>query len=255
MHRFAVHLTQPRFPSCSGPEIKLSNFANGSITLETVFDNQHSQLSDVKFNPMDPNTFATGSRDKDLPIKFWSVNSSKYQFGLEGQTGGMKCIEFRPGSEGSSIASGNADFTITTWNLVAKTCVARLSGYTDSIAALRFHPDSRRLLSTSADGLLLVWNWVTHTMETRIDHKKCRGRCIDSKANQVAVGYDHGFVVMEIGGDSGGVSQMDPRGKPIESVALRKPSDRAASVIRPNSTGEFVNPTRDPKRLLSLSTV
>jgi hypothetical protein len=59
--------------------------------------------------------------------------------------------------------------------------------------------------------MLLVWpSWVTGTRATSIDHNKSTGRCIDSKANLVAVGYDDGLVVMELGAISSSGATLIP---------------------------------------------
>jgi coatomer subunit beta' len=175
VHQLVVHPTQPWFLCCShGIRIQLFNFSTNSIILEKVFCVLYCSVTDVKFNPKDPNTFATASRNTDLPISFWAIDSSQFLFGLNGQIA-VECIEFFSGSDHPPfIAAGNIDFTITIWNYKAKTCVATFSGGPRDITAFGFYPDRPLLLSTSRDGSLLVWNWITRTREARLDHGKVR---------------------------------------------------------------------------------
>lgn len=65
-------------------------------------------------------------------------------------------LEFSP--DGSLLASGDRDGTITLWNVETGAVQSRLTGHLGSIDALTFHPGGRRLVSASSDHTIRIWD-------------------------------------------------------------------------------------------------
>ncbi|MCA9005233.1 MAG: protein kinase [Planctomycetaceae bacterium] len=65
-------------------------------------------------------------------------------------------LEFSP--DGSLLASGDREGTITLWNVETGAVQSRLTGHTGNIDALTFHPGGRRLVSSSSDHTIRIWD-------------------------------------------------------------------------------------------------
>jgi len=259
----AVHPSQPLLLSCSDDNtVKSFKLEKGKIVFDKEYKGHEHFVMDIKFNPKDPNTFATASLDES--IKFWGLGSTKPRFTLKGHQAGVNCIEFFPGADKPYIASGGDDFLIKIWDYQTKSCIATLPGHRGNVTALRFHPFFPLLMSTSEDEMLLMWNSQTFANETVLNYRKQRGWAIDCKSNTVSVGFDNGLVVLQLGRSSILVT-MDSNGKvfwaknnEIQSANLAQASysedspsvdisakDVATSEIYPasvqfNTTGRFV---------------
>ena len=194
----AVHPTQLLFLSSSDDnDVKLWKISdNSKITLENVYKGHQHFVMDVKFNPKDPNTFATASLDGT--IKFWGLTSSQPRFTLKGHANGVNCIEFFPGNDRPYIASGSDDLAIFIWDYQTKSCVVQLRQHRENITALKFHPLFPILFSTAEDNMVLVWNTLTNENISSFDFNKQRGWTIDIKNNRIAVGYDNGLVILKM---------------------------------------------------------
>ena len=60
--------------------------------------------------------------------------------------------------DGSWVAAGAADHSITIWNALTGQQDASLSGHSAAVTSLAFSPDGRRLASASRDGTAKIWS-------------------------------------------------------------------------------------------------
>jgi coatomer subunit beta' len=264
VRQIAVHPTQAQFLSCSDDgRIHLYTIAKNSITVSKTYEGHEHFVMDVKFNPIDEGgTFASASLD--CTIKFWGLTAQTARFSLKGHQAGVNCIEFFPGRDKPHLASGSDDLSIKIWDYQTKSCVMTLVEHRMNVTALKFHPVFPVLLSTAEDEALDVWNAQTFKHESRLNHQKKRGWCIDATLNHAAVGYDEGLVVLRIGRDAVTVITMDTTGRAywarnneVQSASLaplkEKPdglvdvtgkevatSEFYPSAIAVNSNGKFV---------------
>jgi coatomer subunit beta' len=65
----------------------------------------------IKFNPKDPNTFASASLDKT--IKVWSLNSTVPNYTLEGHEKGVNTVDYYAGGDKPFLVSGADDKYMT----------------------------------------------------------------------------------------------------------------------------------------------
>ena len=87
-----IHPTLPCFLSTSDDlEIKLWDWSN-DFECTRVFTGHIHYTMMVKFNPKDPNYFATASLDKF--VKVWSLSSSDANFSLGPHDQGVNCVEY-----------------------------------------------------------------------------------------------------------------------------------------------------------------
>jgi len=169
---------------------------NERLVKKRVFRGHDHYVMDVKFNPMDANTFATASLDQS--IKFWDIQSAQIKFSLNGHSKGINCIEFCKYSSIPLIASAGDDFVIMIWNYQKKTCIASLYGHRAPINSIKFHEHSSSIVSTGEDEAVITWDSTNYTKKTEKDCGKQRGWTIDCKSRCVAIGFDSGLVALNI---------------------------------------------------------
>jgi WD40 repeat protein len=75
---------------------------------------------------------------------------------LRGHTGAVLCVAFSP--DGSRVASGSFDNTITLWDVNRGVELHTLTGHTGRVTALAFSPDGKRLATASWDTTLKLWD-------------------------------------------------------------------------------------------------
>ena len=97
----------------------------------------------------------TGSKDKT--IRKWNLKDEKVTFKgiFEGHT---SLITEIISIDGSYIASGSKDKTIRIWECQKGKCLATLEGHERSIMKLIYIKDIAKLISTSLDETIRVWN-------------------------------------------------------------------------------------------------
>ena len=166
----------------------------------------------VKFNPKDTNTFASASLDRT--IKVWGLNSPTPHYTLEGHERGVNCIDYYPSGDKPYILSGADDQLVKVWDYQTKSVVHTLDGHTHNVCAVMFHPKLPIICSASEDGTVRIWQSATYRAETTLNYGMERAWALaaTSNANKLAIGYDEGAVVIELGSDEP-VASMDPSGK------------------------------------------
>jgi len=222
-----VHPTQPYLLTCSDDmQIKMwdweKNWANTQC-----FDGHSHYVMMVKFNPKDANSFASASLDRS--VKVWSLGSPLPNFSLEGHTAGVNCIDYFQGGDKPYIASGSDDFTVKIFDYQTKAIVHTLLQHTNNVSAVVFHPSLPIILSGSEDGTVRVWHSTTYRLETSINYgmERCWTLGVSPSSNKVAIGYDEGVVVLQMGREMPVVS-MDKSGK----VLLATTKDVQSGAIR-----------------------
>ena len=212
-----VHPTQPFILSSSDDmQIKLwdweRNFENTQI-----FEGHVHYVMMVKFNPRDPNYFASASLDKS--IKVWGIGTPMPHFALEGENGhkqGVNCIAYLSGSDRPHIISGSDDLTVKIWDYQTKACLQTLEGHTANVSAVCAHPRLPVLISGGEDGSVRVWHSTTYRCETKLDYHMERIWALSTVPDRhyIAMGCDEGTIVIKMGNDIPVIS-MDSNGKVV----------------------------------------
>ena len=210
-----VHPTLPYVISGSDDmTVKLWNFEHPSGGMECVqfFEGHTHYVMQVRFNPKDTNTFASASLDRT--IKVWGLNSSTPHYTLEGHERGVNCIDYYPSGDKPYILSGADDQTVKVWDYQTKSVVHTLDGHSHNVCAVMFHPKLPIIASASEDGTVRIWQSATYRPETTLNYGMERAWALaaTASANKLAIGYDEGTVVIELGSDEP-VASMDASGK------------------------------------------
>lgn len=109
-----IHPTLPYILSCSDDmSIKLWGW-NQDFECTQFFEGHSHYVMQVKFNPKDTNTFASGSLDRT--IKVWGLGSPVPHYTLEGHENGVNCIDYYPSGDKPYILSGADDKTVKIWD-------------------------------------------------------------------------------------------------------------------------------------------
>ena len=75
-----------------------------------------------------------------------------------------------------------------------------MEGHTNNVSFAVFHPNLPIILSGSEDGTVKGWNSGTYRVENTLSYSLERAWCVALRrdANEVAVGFDEGLVVIKV---------------------------------------------------------
>lgn len=116
------------------------------------------------------------------------MGSSTANFTLDGHEKGVNCVDYYHGGDKPYLISGADDRTVRVWDYQNKTCVQVLdgtieitsmkyiyiflqfylhcsifiSGHTQNVSAVSFHPELPILITGSEDGTVKIWHAGTY---------------------------------------------------------------------------------------------
>ena len=168
----------------------------------------------IAVNPKDPNTFASSCLDRT--VKMWSLGSPNPNFTMDAHEKGVNYVDFYPGADRPYLVTASDDKTIKIWDYLSKSSVQTLESHTNNVLFVVFHPNLPIIISGGEDGTIKIWNSGTYRLENTLSYSLERAWCVALRrdANEVAVGFDEGVVVVKLGRDEP-VFSMDPSGKLI----------------------------------------
>ena len=212
----AVHDVLPFLLTCSDDmSVRMWDWTN-NWQCAMVFEGHTHYVMNVAFNPKDSATFATASLDGLIMV--WSITSPQRNFTLEGHEQGVNCVEYFGGGDKPYLASGSDDRTVKIWDYQTKACLQTLSYHEKNITCLQFHPALPLLFAGSEDETVSVFNTQTWRLDQCMNFALERVWTIACKkgSGNVAVGCDHGMVVLRVGSEEN-PSSMDTSGKILVS--------------------------------------
>jgi coatomer subunit beta' len=153
----------------------------------------------IAINPKDTNTFASACLDRT--VKIWSIGSSTPNFTMDANEKGVNYVDFYPGPDKPYIVTTGDDKTVKVWDYLSKSCVQTMEGHTNNVSFAVFHPNLPIIVSGSEDGTIKIWNSNTYRLENTLSYSLERAWCTSLRkdANEVAVGFDEGVVVINVG--------------------------------------------------------
>ncbi|KAL0568744.1 Coatomer subunit beta' [Marasmius crinis-equi] len=193
--------------------IKAWDWDKGWKNIQTYEGHTH-YIMNLAFNPKDSNTFASACLDRT--VKMWSLGSPQANFTMEAHEKGVNYVEFYPGADKPYVVTTGDDKTVKVWDYLSKSCVQTMEGHTNNVSFAVFHPNLPIIISGSEDGTVKIWNAGSYRIENTLSYALERAWCISLRkdANEVALGYDEGVVVIKLGRDEPTFS-MDTSGKLI----------------------------------------
>ncbi|TFK47007.1 coatomer beta [Heliocybe sulcata] len=177
-----------------------------------VYEGHTHYIMNIAINPKDTNTFASACLDHN--VKMWSLGSSTANFTMEAHPSGVNYVEFYPGADKPYLVTCGDDNTVKVWDYLSKSCVQTMQSHTNNVSFAVFHPNLPVIISGSEDGTVKIWNSGTYRLENTLSYALERAWCVALRkdANEVAVGFDEGAVIIKLGRDEPTFS-MDPSGK------------------------------------------
>ncbi|KAI8074950.1 quinon protein alcohol dehydrogenase-like superfamily [Gongronella butleri] len=141
---------------CDAQNILMTASKDKSIKMWSLADGQHirsltGHTRAVTSLQFDDAKIVSGSMDHTL--KIWNLHTGSLIRTLEGHTGGVLSLHF----DCRLLASGSDDGVIKVWNFRNGEC-STLSGHTEAVNHVRVFENSTRLLSSSTDGRLILWD-------------------------------------------------------------------------------------------------
>ncbi|TDL30082.1 coatomer protein [Rickenella mellea] len=205
-----------------------------------IFEGHTHFIMNLAFNPKDTNTFASSCLDRT--VKMWSLGTSTANFTMEAHDRGVNSVEFYPGTDKPYVVTTGDDRTVKVWDYLSKSCVQTMEGHTSNVSFAFFHPALPIIVSGSEDGTVKIWNSGTYRLENTLSYALERAWCVSVRrgANDVAVGFDEGVVVIKLGRDEPSFS-MDPSGKLIYT---RNTEVLSANLSAPADNDDLADGTR-----------
>ncbi|XP_048550717.1 coatomer subunit beta'-2-like isoform X1 [Triticum urartu] len=122
----AIHPSHPLVLSASNDSlIKLWNWETDWSCIQ-IFEAHSRNVQQIKFNPLDGNTFASAS--KDGTTKIWCC-SSPIPIATLDCDGGLICVDyFSPGGDRQYVVTGSDNGVAQIWDLQTKKCIQELKG-------------------------------------------------------------------------------------------------------------------------------
>ncbi|TFK33271.1 coatomer protein [Crucibulum laeve] len=193
--------------------IKAWDWEKGWKNIQTYEGHTH-YIMNLAFNPKDANTFVSACLDRT--VKMWSLGSSNANFTMDAHDKGVNYVDFYPGADKPYLVTTGDDKTVKVWDYLSKSCVQTMEGHINNVSFAVFHPNLPIIISGSEDGTIKIWNSGTYRVENTLSYALERAWCVALRkdANEVAVGFDEGVVVIKLGRDEPTLS-MDPSGKLI----------------------------------------
>lgn len=209
-----VHPSLPVFVTCSDDMLVKAWDWEKSWDCVMLFEGHSHYVMQVKFNPKDPNTFASASLDHT--VKVWNLSSPVPNFTLEGHEKGVNCVDYYNGGDKPYLVTGGDDKMVKIWDYQTKACVQTLEGHSHNVSCVAFLPDRPLIVSGAEDGSVRLWHSNTYRMEQTLSYGLDRSWSIAylKGSNKVALGFDEGTVLLQMGKDTP-VASMDSSGKVI----------------------------------------
>eukprot|EP01041_Mallomonas_annulata_P005529 gene5529-11138_t len=129
----------------------------GIVTGEDI-DNIKGHESEITGIFIDPCSGTLASCGLDGLLIFWDLSSHELLFYIKHKSPQLKMFSYR---DGGFIALIGQDRIIRIYDMNNKKLIRRFDGHSREITGLAFTPDGRRLLSSSLDATVRVWDMPT----------------------------------------------------------------------------------------------
>ena len=159
------------------------------------------------------------SSSEDGTLKVWDLARGAVTKTLEGHSHGILGLWADAATSGAAprVVSGGFDADLRQWDVTKGRCVRTMAGHGGPVVSIE--ADDDKIVSSSFDGTLRVWNWDGHARATLPAH--------DGHSSGLALLGDVAFS----GGDDGLVKRCGPTSAPSAA-----PASPAARLTRPNLT-------------------
>jgi len=217
-----------------------------------VYEGHTHYIMSLSFNPKDSNTFISACLDRS--VKIWSLASGTPNVTLEAHEKGVNHVDFYPGADKPYLTTCGDDKTVKVYDYLGKSCVQTMEGHTNNVSFAVWLEGMPVIVSGSEDGTIKIWNASTYRIENTLNYGLERAWCVAIRkgANEVAVGFDEGVVVLKLGRDEPTFS-MDPQGKLVYTKNQEVVSANLAT-LESNTGEEHVEGAKMPIQTKDMGT-
>ncbi len=153
----------------AGTNAAIWNLEDADNPVRTTLPSQND-VESVAWNPDGSRLASAGSltqseRQGNLPvIQIWDPDSGEQVGGLSGEAEEIETLAWSPDGEwlasGGRVSGtvGGLDVSVRVWNVATGQQVAVMRNHTAPVTALDWNPEGTRLISSSFDGTLRLWN-------------------------------------------------------------------------------------------------
>ncbi len=199
------------------------------VTTRSVVRTLSGHSGDVKALAVSADGTRIASGGVDRRVILWKTEDGEALETYRGYRNSVYTLAFHPNDE-SIVFVGGRESTIHLWDTEARERLDRLSDHTNSVFDLRFTPDGAHMVSTGADGRLLVWNtedWTSRQLYQ--GDYMADAIAIDRQGQRVAMGDRKGEVNI-YDRATGTLERMVPVGKAmIQSLDFSPDGKRLAA--------------------------
>ncbi|MCK5547675.1 MAG: hypothetical protein KAI64_01580, partial [Thermoplasmata archaeon] len=142
----------------------------GTIYDETVYADYFDYIYGITSLDFSPNGSYLASGSNDHTVILWRVSDySKYKV-LNAHMGRVTDVEFSPNGNYVAAsyddASGGSEFNVVVWDFATGAIDTTFTGHNDTVTAVAWSPTGNELVSSSLDGTVKIWDFVTKLNKT-----------------------------------------------------------------------------------------
>jgi coatomer subunit beta' len=89
---------------------------------------------------------------------------------------------------------------VKVWDYQNKTCIHTLSGHTQNVSVVAFHPELPIIISGSEDGTIRIWHANTYRLENTLNYgfERVWTLAYQRGQNVIGIGYDEGTIAIKV---------------------------------------------------------